>query len=242
MGESAPGSRAGSATSASSSRRSVVQVMQKDALERLDLRQMLLAARAAPGRRARRPSRREPALAQLGHARRGAGDGPDRRPQGRRRAGAQARRTRCARPLPAASNRATRNRRPRHNEIDWNRTIRANLQALSARVPHDHPRDADRLRPQAAARCARSSSASTRAARWRHRSSTPGSSARSSRACRRCQTQRRRLRHRRRRPDRRAARPGRPPLRHAARRRQRHPGALTYCQGLITRPARRSWS
>src|SRR5439155_19102116 len=24
-------------------------------------------------------------------------------------------------------NRATRNRRPRHNEIDWNRTIRANL-------------------------------------------------------------------------------------------------------------------
>ena len=38
-----------------------------------------------------------------------------------------------------ALNRATRNRRPRHNEIDWNRTIRANLRhyqpAYSTIVP-----------------------------------------------------------------------------------------------------------
>ena len=35
--------------------------------------------------------------------------------------------TRPARPCWAACNRATRSRRPRHSEIDWQRTIRANL-------------------------------------------------------------------------------------------------------------------
>jgi VWA domain containing CoxE-like protein len=106
--------------------RSVVQVMQKDALERLNLRQMLiqpellqavepdvhlvanlLALNAVMPAAARETARMvvrkvvEDLERKLANPMRQAVSG--------------------------SLNRATRNRRPRHNEIDWNRTIRANL-------------------------------------------------------------------------------------------------------------------
>ena len=71
-------------------------------------------------------------------------------------------------------NRAARNRRPRHNEIDWPRTIRANLKHYQpdyktiipeTRIGYGRKR---RL-------CATSSCASTRAVRWRPRWSIPAS-------------------------------------------------------------------
>lgn len=105
---------------------SVVRVMQKDALERLNLRQMLLQPemleavepdvhlvadllslnRVMPGKTketARLVVRRvvEELQRKLANPTRQA--------------------------VMGSLNRATRNRRPRHNEIDWNRTIRANL-------------------------------------------------------------------------------------------------------------------
>ena len=42
-------------------------------------------------------------------------------------------------------NRSVRNYRPRHNEIDWNRTIRANLKNYQPDAQDDHPRTTDRL-------------------------------------------------------------------------------------------------
>ncbi len=80
-------------------------------------------------------------------------------------------------------NRAARNRRPRHNEMDWPRTIRANLKHYqpayrtiipAVRIGYGHKR---------AAPCVRSSCALTRAARWRRRLSMRASAARCSLRC-----------------------------------------------------------
>ena len=106
--------------------RPVVRVMQKDALERLDLRRMLLEPEMLE---AVEPDVRLVAdLISLGRVMPG---------KTKETARIVVRRVvdelerRLAEPLRQAVmgslNRATSNRRPRHNEIDWNRTIRANL-------------------------------------------------------------------------------------------------------------------
>jgi hypothetical protein len=81
-------------------------------------------------------------------------------------------------------NRAARNRRPRHNEIDWHRTIRANLK-------HYQP-DYKSIIPEARSamdanvpRCATSFFAWTRAVQWRRASFTPACSVPSWRVCQR---------------------------------------------------------
>ena len=106
--------------------RSVVRVMQKDALERLDLRRMLLEPEMLE---AVEPDVQLVAdLISLSRVM------PDKTKETARivvRKVVDELERRLADPLRQAVmgslNRAIRNRRPRHNEIDWNRTIRANL-------------------------------------------------------------------------------------------------------------------
>jgi len=111
---------------------SVVQMLQKDAMERLDLRQMLkqpellravqpdvhLVANLLSLRSVLPSEARETARTVV----RTVVDQLERK---------------LAEPLRRAVNgsldRASRNRRPRHNEIDWNRTIRANLKHYQAK-------------------------------------------------------------------------------------------------------------
>jgi VWA domain containing CoxE-like protein len=111
---------------------SVVQLLQRDALERLDLRQMLkqpellrsvqpdvhLVANLLSLRSVLPPEARETARSVV----RVVVDQLERK---------------LAEPMRQAVsgslNRAVRNRRPRHNEIDWNRTIRANLRHYQAK-------------------------------------------------------------------------------------------------------------
>ncbi len=105
---------------------SVVRVMQKDALERLDLKRMLLEPEMLE---AVEPDVRLVAdLISLGRVM------PNKTKETARlvvRKVVEELERRLAEPLRQAVmgslNRAIRNRRPRHNEIDWNRTIRANL-------------------------------------------------------------------------------------------------------------------
>jgi Mg-chelatase subunit ChlD len=105
---------------------SVVRVMQKDALERLDLRRMLLEPEMLE---AVEPDVRLVAdLISLGRVM------PNKTKDTARlvvRKVVNELERRLAEPLRTAVmgslNRSIRNRRPRHNEIDWNRTIRANL-------------------------------------------------------------------------------------------------------------------
>ena len=128
---------------------SVVQVMQQDALERLNLRQMLLEPELLAGGRAGRPPGGRPAVAEERHAGQDARDGPPGGAPGGRGARAQAGQPDCARRCWAASTapRATAARA----------TTRSTGTAPSAptckhyqpELPHDHPRDADRLRAQA---------------------------------------------------------------------------------------------
>jgi hypothetical protein len=105
---------------------SVVQMLQKDALERLDLRQMLrqpellravqpdvhMVANLLSLRSVLPPEARETARQVV-------------------RTVVEQLERKLAEPMREAVlgslNRSVRNRRPRHNEIDWNRTIRANL-------------------------------------------------------------------------------------------------------------------
>ena len=105
---------------------SVVQVMQRDAMERLGLRQLLLEPELLEAV--------EPdidlatTLIGLGgiipeHSR---GNGPSRRTQGHRRARSASRRVDCA-AIIGALNRSARTTRPRHSAIDWHRTVTANL-------------------------------------------------------------------------------------------------------------------
>ena len=100
----------------------------------------------AGGRRGGRPSRRHPAVAQQGHARDDQGDGPGRRPQGRRGPGEAARARAPGPRSPAPSTARARISRPRHRDIDWDRTIRGQPQELPARVPHGRARAAHRVR------------------------------------------------------------------------------------------------
>ena len=105
---------------------SVVRVMQKDALERLDLRRMLLEPEILE---AVEPDVRLVAdLISLGRVM------PNKTKDTARmvvRKVVDELERRLAEPLRAAVmgslNRSIRNRRPKHNEIDWHRTIRANL-------------------------------------------------------------------------------------------------------------------
>lgn len=105
---------------------SVVQVMQKDALERLDLKQMLMQPEMLE---AVQPDVNLVAdLVALGHVM------PKRLKDTARmvvRKVVDELMRKLANPMRQAIlgslNRSTRNYRPRHNEIDWNRTIRANL-------------------------------------------------------------------------------------------------------------------
>lgn len=156
---------------------SVVQVMQRDALERLNLRQMLLEAvvpdvhlvsnllalKSVIPEKTRATARQvvtrvvEELTRKLSSPTRQAVQG--------------------------GLNRATRNRRPRHNEIDWNRTIRANLKHYQPRyrtiIPEiriGYGRRRSSLRDIIL--CA------TRAARWERRWFTAGSLARCWRRCR----------------------------------------------------------
>ena len=105
---------------------SVVRVMQQDALERLDLRQMLLEPELLEAV--------EPDVHLVADAARCVSVMPDKTKETARlvvRRVVEELERRLANPLRQAVlgslNRASRNRRPRHNEIDWHRTIRANL-------------------------------------------------------------------------------------------------------------------
>jgi hypothetical protein len=141
---------------------SVVQVMQRDALDRLDLKQVL--------REPELLSQIEPdvhlvsTLLSLKSVLPG---------QTRETARLVVRKViedlqrRLVEPLRQAVrgslNRSVRNRRPRHNEIDWQHTIRANLK-------HYQP-EYRTIIPERRMRCDTSSCAWIRAARWRRRSS-----------------------------------------------------------------------
>ena len=105
---------------------SVVRVMQKDALERLNLRQMLLEPEMLEAV--------EPDVHLVADLIALKNIIPSKTKDSARRVVQRvveelqrklANPTRQA--IMGSLNRATRNRRPRHNEIDWNRTIRANL-------------------------------------------------------------------------------------------------------------------
>jgi Mg-chelatase subunit ChlD len=105
---------------------SVVQVMQKDALERLDLRQMLLEPELL--------STIQPNVELVGDLLALKSVLPGKTRETARmvvRQVVEELERKLANPMRQAVagslNRSTRNRRPRHNEIDWNRTIRANL-------------------------------------------------------------------------------------------------------------------
>jgi hypothetical protein len=105
---------------------SVVRVMQKDALDRLNLRQMLLEPEMLEAV--------EPDVHLVADLIALKNIIPSKTKDSARRVVQRvveqlqrklANPTRQA--IMGSLNRATRNRRPRHNEIDWNRTIRANL-------------------------------------------------------------------------------------------------------------------
>src|SRR5439155_22554652 len=105
---------------------SVVRVMQQDAMERLNLRQMLLEPEML--------ETVEPDVHLVADLLSLSGVMPSKTKQTARlvvRRCVEEIERKLANPLRqavnGALNRATRNRRPRHSEIDWNRTIRANL-------------------------------------------------------------------------------------------------------------------
>lgn len=110
---------------------SVVRVMQQDALERLNLRQMLLEPEML--------ANMEPDVHLVATLVALKGVIPTKTKDTARQVVQKVvddLQKRLASPLRQAVtgslNRATRNRRPRHNEIDWNRTIRANLKHYQA--------------------------------------------------------------------------------------------------------------
>jgi len=104
----------------------VVRIMQQDALERLDLKQMLLEPEML--------EHVEPDVHLVANLLSLSGVMPNKTKDTARlvvRKVVEELQRKLADPLrqaiTGALNRAARNRRPRHNEIDWNRTIRANL-------------------------------------------------------------------------------------------------------------------
>jgi Mg-chelatase subunit ChlD len=105
---------------------SVVRILQQDAMERLNLRQMLLEPEML--------EHVEPDVHLVASLLSLAGVMPRKTKETARlvvRKCVEEVQRRLAEPMrqavAGALNRAVRNRRPRHNEIDWNRTIRANL-------------------------------------------------------------------------------------------------------------------
>ncbi len=111
---------------------SVVRVMQQDALERLNLRRMLLEPEMLEAV--------EPDVRLVADLLALKGVMPEKTKDTARqvvRRVVEEVERKLAEPLRQAVtgslNRATRNRRPRHNEIDWNRTIRANLRHYQPR-------------------------------------------------------------------------------------------------------------
>lgn len=106
--------------------KSIVQVMQKDALQRLNLRQMLLEPEMLEAV--------EPDVNLVSDLISLSSIMPNKTKETARivvRRVVDELQRKLANPtrqaIMGSLNRATRNRRPRHNEIDWNRTIRANL-------------------------------------------------------------------------------------------------------------------
>ena len=86
--------------------------------------------------------------------------------------------TRTRATLTGALDRCARVSRPRHHDIDWNRTIRGQPQELPARVPDGRPRAARSATGGPSQSVKKdSSSASTSPARWPPPSSTPRCSA-----------------------------------------------------------------
>ena len=182
----------------------VVQVLQRDAIERLDLRQLLLEPELLEAV--------EPDLHLVGTAASSStsccptrpGDGPPGRRQGARRARAPlADRTRQA--VARCARRGRRTRRPRPADIDWLRTIRANLRHYQ---PEHRTVVPERLVGFGAAGSSLPAKdvivPSTSPARWPTASSTPRCSARCWPRCRRC-ARLVVLRHRGRRPHRRCS-------------------------------------
>ena len=175
----------GWATSASSSPRSVVRVMQKDALERLDLRQMLLEPELLEAVEPDVHLVADLISLRPGHARQDQGDGPDRSSA---RSSSELER-RLAEPMRQA---VMGSLEPRRSGTAAPGTTRSTGTGRSGPTSSTTSPSTGRSSPRPGSatagsgrRSARSSSASTRAARWPPRSSTPGSSARCWRACRR---------------------------------------------------------
>ncbi len=132
-------------------------------------------------------------------------------------------------------NRSVRNYRPRHNEIDWNRTIRANLKTYQP----DHKT----IIPERLIGYGRNTLGAARHRALRRSKRLDGNLGGVRGHLRRGagldsggQHAHGRLRYRRGGPHRRPARSGRSPVRHAAWRRQRHTARPAYCQQVITRP------
>ena len=180
----------------------VVQVMQADAIERLDLARLLLEPEMLEAV--------EPDVHLVGTLLALNRVMPERSKRAARAVVAKvvadlerriAQRTRPA--VTGALNRAARVNRPRHRDIDWNRTIRANLRHYQPELRHGRAGAAGRLRPARPARCSATSCCCV---------DQSGSMARLGRLRRRVRRGARvdalaahvagRVRHRRRRPDR----------------------------------------
>ena len=131
---------------------SVVQVMQRDAIDRLGLRPAAPRTRAARVAGAGRPSRRTLCQPQLGDP------GDDQGDRARRWSARWSTRSSSGSPTapgPPSPERSTAPPAPagrKLRDIDWNRTIAQEPQALPARAPHRGARAAGRLRPPPAAR------------------------------------------------------------------------------------------
>ena len=117
-------------------------------------------------------------------------DGPGGRPRRSPTSSRSGSRAQTVQAVTGALNRAARTRRPRHADIDWNRTIAANLKHYQPEHRTVVPERLVGLRPAHAPQVAAptSSCASTSPARWPSRSCTRASSARCWPRCGRCAT------------------------------------------------------
>ena len=215
-------SPAGSATSAPTSRRTVVQVMQRDAIERLDLTRCC-SSPSCSTRSSRTSTWSAPCSRSTGScprptkatARQVVATVVERdRAADRRRAPGPA--------VTGALDRSARTHRPRPRDIDWDRTIRANLTHYLPEhrtvVPERLVGYGRRQHVVAARRRARHRPVRLDGRLGRLRVGVR----RGARVDALAAHVARGLRHRRRRPDRPARRPGRRAVRHPARRRHRH--------------------
>ncbi len=165
----------------------VVQILQRDAVDRLDLRQLLLEPELLRSRRTGHPSGDVARRTQPHAARRD----PCHRPRGDRTGPGRCRRPASPiRPVRRCGGRSLV--RPGHadrgpGDIDWPTHDRGEPAQLGARAPGDGPRTARRSRTSPTEpRPRRRSSPSTSPARWPTASSTHRCSPACSRSCRRC--------------------------------------------------------